>query len=306
MKVLIILAAYNGEKYIKEQLQSILLQNNVSVDILVFDDCSTDQTVNVIRSLNEKRVQIIKNNTPTGSAANNFCNAVKNLTDEFIDKYSYIAFSDQDDIWLPDKLSAATKKLKETNSGLYLSNLILWNERSNEKRGIRKNYPQKKFDFLFEGGSAGCTYVFSSELCIRLKQQLLLTSYTNWHFFSHDWFVYFFARLNKYPVYIDGSAYIIYRIHAQNVYGQLNTGSLAALKKKLMLIRHGWYFDQIENYIKLIPVISAEEKIYQYYIKNWYTRFFILVRYNFSLMRSKRKFIQFAILSLLIFPKKSN
>lgn len=300
MKILVILASYNGAKYIKEQVESILNQDAVTVDIKIYDDVSKDATVAVVNQFcHDERVQLSINRSPTGSAANNFFNAIKNISDEVINQYDYIAFSDQDDIWLSNKLKAATEMLLGDQSSLYMSNLILWEEKTNRKTIIKKCYPQKKHDFLFEGGSAGCTYVFTNKFCIDLKTNLGIVDYRKWKFFSHDWFVYFFARINDYKVSIDSNAYILYRIHEQNVHGQLNVSSLYAITERLKLIKQGWYFAQIKGFANFTKDNSMEKKIYELYTKNYFTRLYVLVRYNFDLMRSPNKFVQFFIVSLL-------
>jgi rhamnosyltransferase len=245
------------------------------------------------------QIRIIKNSIPSGSAANNFLQAIKNISTNEIEKHDFIAFADQDDIWLPNKLFEAGQKLRTENSNLYFSNLILWNQDLKTKSLIKKSYPQKKYDYLFEGGSAGCTYVFNSVFGKQLKKTLLNISYFNWEFFSHDWFVYFFARLNHYKVVIDKNAYIIYRVHDTNVHGQLNTFSLYAIKERLRLIKEGWYFKQAKGFMSLLYPNSDEYKIYRLYSKNYFTRLYVILRYNFSLIRSPKKAIQFFIISLL-------
>lgn len=305
MKILVVLASYNGEKYIKEQIESILIQEgvNLKVDIKVFDDVSIDNTVKIIESFGlDKRIELIKNVLPTGSAASNFFSAIKLLKDEVLNQYDYIAFSDQDDIWLLNKLKTAAEMLKKDRTNLYMSNLILWDEKSNMKSIIYKSHPQTAYDYLFEGGSAGCTYVFTNNFCIDLKRALEKVDYSLWKFFSHDWFVYFFARINNYGVSMDSNAYILYRIHEHNVHGQLNIKSISNLKKRLRLVKAGWYFENIEGFMQLIPQNSEENMIYKLYSKNYLSRLFVLFRYNFVMMRSNKKFIKFFIVSLL--PKR--
>ncbi|MNX30294.1 UDP-Glc:alpha-D-GlcNAc-diphosphoundecaprenol beta-1,3-glucosyltransferase WfgD [compost metagenome] len=308
MKVLIILASYNGEKYIKEQLDSILSQQGIEIYITIFDDVSKDDTAAIVNSFrDDDRIQLVKNNFPTGSAASNFFGAIKYLSEDFIKQYDFVSLADQDDIWLPKKMISAVEMLNSKKSSLYLSNLILWNEKTNKKSFIKKCFPQKKYDFLFEGGSAGCTYVFTSKFALDLKFYLNKIDYSNWKFFSHDWFIYFFARINNYKISIDSNAYILYRIHEQNVHGQLNTISIYAIKERLKLIKAGWYFQQIKEFSKLVPQNSEYRNIYNLYSKNYFTRFYVIFRYNFKLIRSRSKMIQFAILSLLpIKIKKSN
>lgn len=300
MNILIILASYNGVKYIKEQVDSILNQEGVNVTLKIFDDGSKDGTVDLVSSWKERdQLQLTQNQIPTGSAANNFFNALLSFEDSFLERYDYIAFADQDDIWLPNKMQAATERLLSEKSDLYLSNLILWEEKTNKKSIINKSYSQKKYDYLFEGGSAGCTYVFTTFFGKELKKRLKTINYKDWQFFSHDWLVYFFARLENYKVVMDENAYILYRVHDTNVHGQLNTFSLYAIRERLRLIKEGWYFKQAKGFVKLLYPDSDEYKIYKLYSNNYFTRLYVILRYNFSLIRSPKKAIQFFIISLL-------
>ena len=302
-KILVILASYNGVKYLEEQINSILTQEDVNITLFVFDDGSIDGTIELLiskLSVNNN-IKIIQNSISTASAANNFFQAINTIEDYIIDAHDYIAFADQDDIWLPNKLKAAGKLLLAEKSDLYMSNLILWEEKINKKSIINKSYPQKKFDYLFEGGSAGCTYVFTSFFGKELKIRLKTVNYIEWKFFSHDWFVYFFARLENYKVVMDENAYILYRVHDNNVHGQLNTFSTYAIRERLRYIMEGWYFKHAEGYKSLLNPNSAEYKIYNLYLKNYFTRLYLVLRYNFSLIRSPKKAIQFFIVSLIPF-----
>jgi rhamnosyltransferase len=304
MKILVILASFNGIKYIEEQIISILSQVGVDITLLVFDDGSNDGTLDFLFSLNNFNIKVVKNPIPSGSAANNFLNALKSFKENDLKEYNYVAFADQDDIWLPNKIQAATNMLKSENSDLYMSNLILWEEKSNRKTIIYKSHFQKKYDYLFEGGSAGCTYVFSCDFAIELKKIIINLKNNNWKFFSHDWFVYFFARSNRYKVIIDKNAYILYRVHETNVHGQLNAFTFFAIKERIKLIKNGWYFKQAEGFMTLLCPNSYEYKIYRLYTQNYFTRLYVLLRHNFSLIRSPKKAIQFFIISL--FPLNIN
>jgi rhamnosyltransferase len=305
MKILVILASYNGGKYIKEQIDSILNQESVYLDIMVYDDCSKDNTIEVLDNYNiNPNVSVHKRAIGSGSAAHNFLDAIQSLSNELINSYDFIALSDQDDIWFPNKLFEAGQMLKKERSSLYFSNLILWDEKTNNKSIINKSYPQKKYDFLFEGGSAGCTYVFTNNFCVGLKKVLIKTDYYQWEYFSHDWFVYFYARVNGHKVSIDSNAYITYRVHSNNVHGQLNKISLYAVKERFKHIKNGWYFKQIKGFSEFIAPDSVENIIYHLYAKNYFSRLYVLIIYNFQLMRSTKKCIQFIIISLL--PIKIN
>jgi rhamnosyltransferase len=306
MNILVVLASYNGEKYIKEQINSILNQKDVNVTLRIFDDCSSDSTIDVINSIKDvdSRVEVIKNITQSGSAAKNFLISLCSLKDFDYTKFDFIALSDQDDLWLPEKLYRAINELTNQNADLYMSNLIMWEEESNKNTLIKKNYKQKKFDFLFEGGSAGCTYVFSVNFYVILTNNVSKVGLDEWKYLSHDWLIYFLARLNCIKVFIDDQAYIHYRIHKNNVHGQLNKNSLSSLRKRISYVLSGWYNHQINGFINFLDPKSIEYRIYLDYNDNWFSRLYVLLKYNFQLMRSKKKFIKFFILSLIGFKKK--
>ena len=299
MKILIILATFNGEKYIHDQLISILNQKSVDIEVLIFDDCSTDNTIKIIQSFNDSRIIIYKNKFPSGSAGANFLNAIKSISSNKIASFDYISFSDQDDIWYSNKLYDACNLLLIKKSELYCSNLLLWNQFNDTHILLKKDYNQKKYDFLFEGASAGCTYLLTNNLFTNFENYLVQTNIQYWPSISHDWLIYFYSRLNGFKVIIDSEPKIVYRIHQNNVHGQLNINSMSSYFNRLKYVLNGWYFIQISNLITLTKDGSVEKYIYDYYSKNWFTRFFILFKFNFSLIRSRKKFIQFALISLI-------
>lgn len=93
------MATYNGEKYIREQIDSILTQSVQDFEIVVCDDCSSDSTVKILREYEKKdsRIKIFVNEKNLGFLKN-FEKAVSLCSGE------KIAFSDQDDIWTKDHL----------------------------------------------------------------------------------------------------------------------------------------------------------------------------------------------------------
>lgn len=107
--VSVILASYNGEKYIKEQLDSILTQTYPIHEILIGDDGSTDNTMNILSNYAHtySHIKIIHPNRKHHGVNYNF----KRLMD--IASSDYIAFADQDDIWLPNKIEVMIKEIGE-------------------------------------------------------------------------------------------------------------------------------------------------------------------------------------------------
>lgn len=98
--VAILMATYNGEKYIREQIHSIQQQSHTNWRLYVQDDLSTDNTLSIVRELaaNDKRICILPNNQKYG-AMQNFAHLMESV------EAKYYFFADQDDVWLPDKIS---------------------------------------------------------------------------------------------------------------------------------------------------------------------------------------------------------
>jgi glycosyltransferase involved in cell wall biosynthesis len=100
------MATYNGEKFIKEQLDSILNQLGNDDELIISDDSSTDRTVEIINSYNDDRITIYKNQL-FKSPIFNFENAIKYATGDII------VLADQDDIWEHNKLEIVQKEFKK-------------------------------------------------------------------------------------------------------------------------------------------------------------------------------------------------
>lgn len=99
--VQVVMSTYNGEKYLKEQIDSILSQEGVDVRLYIRDDGSSDRTTDILASYQEhKNVKIEKGNNL------GFAKSFLTALDE-CDEADYYAFSDQDDVWEKDKLSTA-------------------------------------------------------------------------------------------------------------------------------------------------------------------------------------------------------
>ena len=108
MKVSVCMATYNGEKYIKEQLESILNQLDEEAEVVISDDHSTDNTLEIARCFSDSRIKIFTNTKNKGYAAN-FENALEQASGDVI------FLSDQDDVWLKDKVSIFLEHLKTTD-----------------------------------------------------------------------------------------------------------------------------------------------------------------------------------------------
>lgn len=298
IKVKILLATYNGRNYICEQIDSILKQEGVMVDIIINDDGSTDSMMALVEE-KYPQVSFFVNEPGTGAAANNFLNMVRNLN--FNDTFDYVALSDQDDIWLPNKINSAVELLLKNSYDLYCSNLTKWDTSNGSYSLLKKDYSQKKFDYLFEGGSAGCTYVFTRSFAKSLQIFINQLDLSDWKELSHDWIIYFFARSNKFKVVIDKNSYIYYRLHSSNVHGHLNKLSWKTIREKSLKVLYGYYQEHAKNYIKYLDKESESYHIYKKFLGNYFQRNIIIWKYNTQLMRDYKKFLIFAALNLLKF-----
>lgn len=108
----VLLATYNGEKFIGQQIESILAQTYADFKLIIADDCSTDNTYMVADSYRVRfpqKIVLYKNKFPTGSAKGNFFCMFEKYSKEF----DYIIFADQDDVWLLQKLEKMMFRMKQ-------------------------------------------------------------------------------------------------------------------------------------------------------------------------------------------------
>lgn len=105
----ILLASYNGERYIKEQIESILAQDYQNFQLFIRDDGSTDGTLEIIKEYTSKypdKIRLIEDDVRCGSAVKNFMQLTKYATAD------YVMYSDQDDYWFPNKISVSLKRIQ--------------------------------------------------------------------------------------------------------------------------------------------------------------------------------------------------
>lgn len=214
--ICILLSTYNGEKYLEEQLQSLLNQEGVEFRIFVRDDGSTDKTKEIL-DLWQSRGLL---NWYAGKNVG-FANSFMDLLEK-APLADYYAFSDQDDIWLPQKLKIAIEKISLLTADIkmYCSNLYIYREGENRGLMRSRNISIDQYQCLVKCIANGCTMVFNNELRNIVKANP--PSIVN----AHDLWLYHTAMLLG-TVYYDHDAYILYRQHGNNV-----TGSKSTLSEK--------------------------------------------------------------------------
>ncbi|SEP62704.1 Glycosyltransferase involved in cell wall bisynthesis [Streptococcus equinus] len=154
------MATYNGELYIEDQLRSILIQLENDDEVVVSDDGSTDKTLSIIESFNDPRIKVIAG--PKRGVKQNFANAIHNC------KGKYIFLSDQDDLWMKNKLIEVLKIFERCRCVCVIHDCLVFDSETKKivydsfykyrksKNGILKN--------LYRNSFIGCCMAFDSSI----------------------------------------------------------------------------------------------------------------------------------------------
>lgn len=214
-KVCVLLSTYNGELYIKEQIDSIFSQSDVDVTLIIRDDGSTDHTIDVIRDL-EKIYSIVLLLGENIGWQRSFGYLLKTALN--YGQFDYFAFADQDDIWLHNKLISAIEQLSlyENSIALYGSQLICYDDNNGSETNLYENMEKAKKSlqsrYFLGVAPFGCSMVWNKELQKKyLEVQLELDVH-------HDVWMHVLARSFG-SVIIDNNSYIKHRIHSNNAAG---------------------------------------------------------------------------------------
>lgn len=235
-----LLATYNGMRWLPEQLASILAQEGVRVRVVALDDESSDGTRDwlVEQSRNDARLTVLPSMGASGSSAANFYRLISLVAPP---ADGYLAFSDQDDVWLPGKLARHVELLRSGSHDGISSSVTAFSP-DGARRVIRKDYPQRRFDYLTESPGPGCTFVLTPRMAALVAEQLADDESPARDAAHHDSLIYALARGRGWSWHIDGATTLDYRQHDSNVMGA-NTGLGAALAR-LRLIRQHWHRTQ--------------------------------------------------------------
>lgn len=209
MDISVCMATYNGEKYIEEQLKSILPQIGINDEVIIVDDCSTDNTVNIIREINDTRIKLFQNDR-NRKHVYTFAKAIE------IAKNDLIFLSDQDDVWEKDRVEIFKAQFEKSDVLLISSNFSFLSKNTYKKmnRPLKKNDSTKYFNNIIGilmGRRAyfGCAMSFRKEL----KDIILpIPQYVE----SHDIWIALAANLLKSNMHIEEIT-LSRRIHENNV-----------------------------------------------------------------------------------------
>lgn len=159
VSVSVALASYNGEKYIEEQIRSILQNLEMQDEIIISDDGSTDRTLAIIKGFDDPRIMLFKG--PGEGVKKNFENAIRYCGGR------YIFLCDQDDIWAPDKVDKVVNTFLETKAPVVVHDCQIVNENGDVIEdsfyAFRKSGPGK-FKNLIKNTYIGCCMAFDAAL----------------------------------------------------------------------------------------------------------------------------------------------
>lgn len=295
MKISVAMTTYNGEAYIEEQMLSLFTQTRKADEIIICDDCSSDDTVRILKDIIQKHhaeyCRLIINETNLGYRKN-FKKSIEMTSGDII------FLCDQDDIWESDKLEKIEKIFKENPKALSVNTAfhlidgqgqqISYEDKKGFcnhgfiKGSFEKNQPQKvSYEMLLRYNiSPGCTMAFRESIkkaFIKYTQSIL----------PHDWEINLLAGMRN-GCYFLNTPMIQYRIHGKNTLG-MNTNDhisvlqfeqdidfrIKSIKEKIALIsiveewHHRWRispkqrkeFEKIKKYDRLRAYVVCQHKL---------------------------------------------
>ena len=303
----ILMTTYNGEKYLAQQIDSILCQDYSDIKLFINDDCSSDNTEKIILEYKNKfqdKIFYSKNKKNSGSPKFNFMKLLSACKNSNCD---YAMFCDQDDVWFPNKISITLAAIKNseqkygTNTPILVhTDLVVTDCNLNTISESHEKYANincKKSalnNLLVQNVVTGCTIFMNKALITKINVP-------NTYFIMHDWYIALVASCFGYIVYIDKPT-VFYRQHHTNAIGINRTNQL-----KLIFRKTSEFFKKEKNYNTYLQAKSFVDEYKnclnseKYSLLSKYTsipdkqkliRIFILNKYNFYKHGVLRKILQ--------------
>ncbi|OPH06525.1 glycosyltransferase family 2 protein [Lacticaseibacillus paracasei] len=253
-RVAICLATYNGERFLEEQIQSIVSQSFLNWKLFIRDDGSSDGTLRIIKKfvrIYPEQIVDLSELQGGGSSKNNFLTILEWVSEH--ESFDYYMFSDQDDVWLPDKIALSVKAIGiDSSPCLVHTDLKVVDESLNTITNSfiqYSNLKPKKSDFahiLIQNNVTGCTMLWNKSL------NELIDFHSNSRILMHDWWIALLGATFGTIVFVKTPT-ILYRQHNENVVGAEAAGSLSYIISKMRnfkMIRRGLQrtFEQAEYF----------------------------------------------------------
>lgn len=218
--VTILLASYEGEKYLQQQLLSIAGQSHNNWSLIISDDGSTDNTLAIIKDFAEARpkeqVRVIEG--PKRGATHNFLHLLKNAPKDDI-----LAFSDQDDVWMSDKLARAVDIVApHKGPAHYAARTIICDMELRPLTGSRSFHRPHGFrNALVQACMAGNTSVYNAPAAAMLQEAVSAAQEAD--ILSHDWWAYQVMAGVGANLHHDKKPVLYYRQHPHSEVGRNDT-----------------------------------------------------------------------------------
>ena len=223
--VRLLLATWNGDRWLAELLASVATQEGVRVSTVASDDASTDGTPAILVAARDAG-ELTLLPTLAGRFGNANRNFLRLIRDTPVDDIEYFALADQDDLWLPGKLQRAVAVLRETGADAFSADVTAFWADGRRKRLV-KSRPQRRYDHVFESAGPGCTFVLRRSAFLQLQRWVIDHFEALQHAKVHDWLIYAYAREHGWRWIIDDQPLMLYRQHERNEAGA-NLGWRAA------------------------------------------------------------------------------
>lgn len=259
-RVAVLMCTFNGQRFLSEQLASIAAQTHENWDVVVSDDGSTDQTLDIIATFSASqnradRVRVF--NGPKRGFATNFLT----LTCNEAIQADFYAWSDQDDIWLNSKLETALTWLQTVPAGvpaLYCGRTRGMNAQGKPMEcSPLFSRPPTFANALVQSLAGGNTMVFN-----QAARDLMLDAGGHLDIVSHDWWAYLLVTGAGGQVAYDAQPFVLYRQHDGNLVGA-NSGLKARLSRLCMMFKgrfSNWNEQNIRCLTSARRLLTAENQ----------------------------------------------
>jgi glycosyltransferase involved in cell wall biosynthesis len=239
--ITILLATYNGESYLQEQLESLMKQSYQSWTLMIHDDNSTDNTITIIQEYKKRypdKITFIDDTISFGSASANFNFLLEQC------QADYIMFCDQDDIWLPHKIEVTLQKMKQLGNIhghvkplMVFSDLTIVDKNLNtlsesmwKNQNLDPDIIYTLYSILALNVVTGCTVMLNKK-ATELVSPMPKSDIVHDHWIAVNMTKYGYASYVKEPL-------ILYRQHSNNVLGSQSSGLPYFIKKTKHILQN--------------------------------------------------------------------
>ena len=252
MNTLVYLGAYNGERFIQSQINSILAQF-ARVDLVISDDGSTDSTEALVHACQASNSNVYLVQGPRNGFGANFL-SVFTRSDIDLGRYQFIAFSDQDDVWDRDHLNHAIAALLQIRGPAVFGSKTRWVDTELQELGHSSRIGRELHfaNALIESFAGGNTMVLNAEAVGLLRRLLTKVQFTQK--LSHDWLIYQIISGVGGRVLFSNTSRVAYRQHDGNFLGE-NRSFRARFTRFELLIR-GEFRSRVDHHVALLDQVK--------------------------------------------------